>query len=47
MVSKYEVYIDLDYIKPTKELPLPMNKKGVQPFLGKINFVSRFISETG
>lgn len=44
-VSKEGVSIDPDHIKAIKELPLPVNKKGVQSFLGKINFVSRFIPD--
>lgn len=45
IVSKEGVSIDLDWVKAIKELPLPVNKKGVQSFLGKVNFVSRFISD--
>lgn len=43
IVSKEGVSIDPDCVKAIKELPLSVNKKGVQSFLGKINFVSRFI----
>lgn len=45
VVSKEGVSIDLNHIKSIKELPLPVNKKGIQSFLGKINFISRFISD--
>lgn len=44
-MSKEGVTIDLDRVKSYEELPLPVNKKGIQSFLGKINFVSRLISE--
>lgn len=44
VVSKEGVSINLDQIKALKELPLLVNKKGVQSFLGKVNFVSCFIS---
>lgn len=45
IVSKEGVSIDPDRVKEIKEVPLPVNKKGVQSFLGKINFVSCFISD--
>lgn len=44
IVSKEGVSIDPDQVKAIKDFPLPVNKKGVQSFLGKVNFVSRFIS---
>lgn len=45
IVSKEGVSIDPDRFKAIKHLPLPVNKKGVQSFLGKFNFVGRFISD--
>lgn len=45
VASKDGVTIDPDHLMAIKELPLPINKKGVQSFIGKINFVSRFISD--
>lgn len=44
-MSKEGVSIDLDRVKAIKELPLPINRKSIQSFLGKVNFVSRFISD--
>lgn len=44
VVFKEGVSIDLNHVKAIKEIPLPINKKGVQSFLGKVNFVNRFIS---
>jgi hypothetical protein len=44
VVSKYGVAIDPDKVIVIKDLPLLVNKKGVQSFLGKVNFVSKFMS---
>lgn len=43
IVSKEGVFIDPDRVKAIKDVPLWVNKKGVQFFLGKVNFVSCFI----
>jgi len=45
LVSKEGVSIDPERVTAIMNLSLPVNKKTVQSFLGKINFVSRFISD--
>lgn len=42
-MSKDEVVINQDHAEAIKGLPLLVNKKGVQSFLEKINFISGFI----
>ena len=39
MVSKKGISIDPERIKPIEQIPLPHNKKGMQSFIGTINFV--------
>jgi hypothetical protein len=39
------ITIDLGMIEAIKAIVLPHNKKAMQSFLGKINFVRRFISD--
>jgi hypothetical protein len=43
MVSKDGLTIDLERTKAILALPLPKHKKGQKSFLGRINFVIRFI----
>lgn len=43
IVSKDGLTIDLERTKAILALPLPKHKKGLQSFLGRINFVRRFI----
>lgn len=43
IVSKDGLTIDLERVKAILSLPLPHHKKGLQSFLGRINFVKRFI----
>lgn len=45
IVSKSGIHIDPDRIKEISETPLPRNKKAMQSFLGKINFVKRFVPD--
>ena len=39
VVSKKGISIDLERIKAIEQIPLPHNKKGMQSFMGTINFV--------
>ena len=39
VVSKNGISIDLERIKAIEQIPLPHNKKGMQSFMGTINFV--------
>ena len=39
LVSKNGISIDLERIKAIEQIPLPHNKKGMQSFMGTINFV--------
>ena len=43
IISKMRISIDLERIKAIAQIPLPHNKKGMQPFMGTINFVPRFV----
>lgn len=43
IVSKNGFIIDPERITAILSLPLPAHKKGLQSFLGKINFFRRFI----
>lgn len=45
VVSKEGISIDPKRVKAIKKLSLPVNKKGLQSFIGKINFMSRFITD--
>ena len=45
MVSKKGISIDLERIKAIEQIPLPHNKKGMQSFMGTINFVRRFVPD--
>ena len=44
VISPKGITIDLERIEAIKAIVLPHNKKAMQYFLGKINFVRRFIS---
>ena len=39
IVSKKGISIDLEIIKAIEQIPFPHNKKGMQSFIGTINFV--------
>lgn len=43
VVSEVDISIDLERVKVIYVLPTPNSKKSIQSFLGKINFVRRFI----
>eukprot|EP00253_Pinus_taeda_P028659 PITA_28659 len=45
IVSKDDIYIDLDRIKEISEIPFPHNKKSMKSFLGQINFVKIFVPD--
>ena len=44
MVSKKGISLDPERIKAIEQIPLPHNKKGMQSFMGTINFVRRLAS---
>ena len=43
IVLKQGISIDLERIKSIEQIPFPHNKKGMQSFMGTINFVRRFV----
>jgi hypothetical protein len=43
IVSKEGVKIDPERVEAIKQISLPRNKKEMQSFLGKINFLRRFV----
>ena len=43
IISKDGVKIDPERVEAIKKVPLPQNKKSLQSFNGKINFIGRFI----
>lgn len=45
VISPKGITIDLGRIEAIKAIVFPHNKKAMQSFLGKINFVRRFISD--
>ena len=45
IVSKKGISIDPERIKAIEQIPLPHNKKGMQSFMGTINFVQRFVPD--
>ena len=45
IVSKKGISIDPERIKAIEQIPLPHNKKGMQSFMGTINFVRRFVPD--
>ena len=45
VVSKKGISIDPERIKGIEQIPLPHNKKGMQSFMGTINFVRRFVPD--
>jgi hypothetical protein len=42
IISQAGIHIDLERIKAIAHIPLPHNKKGMQSFFEKINFVRKF-----
>ncbi|KAH9303500.1 hypothetical protein KI387_043862 [Taxus chinensis] len=45
IVSKEGLAIDLERVEAIRALPLPSHKKALQSFLGRINFVQRFVPD--
>ena len=45
VVSKKWISVDPKRIKAIEQIPLPHNKKGMQSFMGTINFVQRFVPD--
>ena len=45
IVSKTGISIDPKRIKAIKQIPFPHSKKGMQSFIGTINFVQRFVPD--
>ena len=43
VISKKGISIDPERTKTIEQIPLPHNKKGMQSFMGTINFVRRFV----
>jgi hypothetical protein len=42
IISKYGINIDPERVKAISQLPLPHNKKAMQYFFGRINFMRKF-----
>ena len=45
VVSKKGISIDPERIKVIEQIPFPHNKKGMQSFMGTINFVRIFVPD--
>lgn len=45
VVYEERLFIDLDRVKEIEKIPLTSKNKSMQLFLGKINFVRKFISD--
>ena len=43
VVLKEGIMIDLERIESISKIPFPATKKSMQSFMGKINFVRRFV----
>ena len=43
IISKYGIRIDLDRVKGILRVEEPRSKKGIQYFIGQVNFLRRFI----
>ena len=44
IISERGIKIDLDRVAAIQKIGLPRNKKEIQSFLGKVNFLRRFIT---
>ena len=44
IISERGIKIDLDRVATIQQIGLPKNKKEIQSFLGKVNFLRRFIT---
>lgn len=47
IVAKSGIKVDLDWVQTITQIPHPTNKKDMVSFLGKINFLRKFISNYG
>jgi len=45
IIAKSGTKVDPERVKAIMQIPFPMNKKAMQSFLGKINFLCKFISD--
>ena len=45
-VSRRGIELDPSKIKAIQELPLPKTRKEVMSFLGRLNYISRFIAQS-
>ena len=46
IVSRKGIELDLSKIKAIQELPPPKTRKEVMSFLGRLNYISRFIAQS-
>ena len=44
ILTQKGIEVDLDKVKASQEMPAPRTKKQVRGFLGRLNYISRFIS---
>ena len=45
IVNKRGIEVDLDKIKAIQEIPVPKTEKDVRGFIGKLQYISRFIAK--
>ena len=45
IVSQKGIEVDLDKVKAILEIPEPRTEKQVRGFLGRLNYIARFISQ--
>ena len=45
IVSERGIEVDLDKIKAIQEMPMPKTEKDVRGFIGKLQYISRFIAK--
>ena len=45
VVSKREIEIDSDKVRTIQDLPPPRTQKEVRSFMGRLNYIARFISQ--
>ena len=45
VVSKRGIKIDLDKVRAIQDLPPPQTQKKVRSFMGRLNYIARFISQ--
>ena len=45
IVSERGIEVDPDKIKAIQEMPMPKTEKDVQEFIGKLQYISRFIAK--